>query len=460
MLTGIVLKAHPTNEQKETLSQWMGSAKFIWNAKCDENDYLCCFARKYLPVGTFPEIDQTFSQYKNETLSPWLFKCPSQILRNSASCWYTTYKNFIKGLCGKPKRKRKSDSASVHLTKELFFFEKENGVMRLFIGTKRNNIGFLRIKMHKSFNTPNSLRIKRKNGCYTVSFCYEDGVNEEKFCDQKDHLKYLKEETREKLKEITIGIDRGIKRPVQAGVTLFDLTIEQKKKKNLKDRYIKKCQKRLAKQSKTSKRRRKTKQKIAKAHQKIANIRKDFCHKTSRSIVDNEKHKVIVLEDLKTQNMTKKPAPKKDPVTGKWAENKRKSKADLNKSILDKNWFQFETYLKYKAYRAQKALFKVPAHYTSQECADCGHTHPDNRKTQENFVCGSCGHSENADKNAAEVIKKRAINLILHSGTELSSRGVLLDSGRGATCKTPEANATGARGKETSKKKKLAVIAA
>ena len=75
------------------------------------------------------------------------------------------------------------------------------------------------------------------------------------------------------------------------------------------------------------------------------------------------------------------------------------------------------------------------APFTSQECADCSHIHPDNRKSQELFKCENCGHTDNADKNAAEVIKKRAIKLILNSGTELSKRGVLLDSGRGAKVK-------------------------
>ena len=41
------------------------------------------------------------------------------------------------------------------------------------------------------------------------------------------------------------------------------------------------------------------------------------------------------------------------------------------------------------------------------------------------FLCERCGHSDNADRNAALVIKKRAINLILDSGTELSDKGVL-----------------------------------
>lgn len=101
----------------------------------------------------------------------------------------------------------------------------------------------------------------------------------------------------------------------------------------------------------------------------------------------------------------------------------------------------------------------MPAPHTSQECVDCGHTHPDNRKNQETFSCVSCGHSGNADENAAEVIKKRAINLILDSGTELSKRGVLLDSGRGAVSKSSDAIATDANSKEASKKKRQAIAA-
>ncbi|MCL4485666.1 MAG: transposase, partial [Nitrospirae bacterium] len=34
----------------------------------------------------------------------------------------------------------------------------------------------------------------------------------------------------------------------------------------------------------------------------------------------------------------------------------------------------------------------------------CGHAAPENRKTQEAFVCGVCGHAENADVNAAKNI--------------------------------------------------------
>lgn len=80
----------------------------------------------------------------------------------------------------------------------------------------------------------------------------------------------------------------------------------------------------------------------------------------------------------------------------------------------------FETLLKYKMEKACKPLFKVAPHHTSQECACCGYTHPGNRKTRAGFKCLSCGHADNADHNAALVIRKRAIQLIKDSGTELA----------------------------------------
>ena len=104
-MQGIRLRAYPTDEQKLTLSAWMGCAKTIWNAKCAEERYMSSYSRKYYPIGTYAPIDQTYSQYKNKELTPWLFDCPSQVLRNSAVNWYDTYWKFIKGECGKPKIK-------------------------------------------------------------------------------------------------------------------------------------------------------------------------------------------------------------------------------------------------------------------------------------------------------------------------------------------------------------------
>ena len=462
MLMGIRLQARPTNKQKKSLSQWMGCARFVWNAKCQEDKYLSTFAQKYMAIGTYAPFDQKYSQYKDRKLSPFLFECPSQILRNSASNWFSTYKDFLKARSGKPKFKRKDSSGSIHLTKELFSFESDEGGRKaLKIGTKKFDIGVLDLNYHRDFKEPKSLYIKKKAGSWWVSFCYDDDLKEEELIGQKEHLKYLSSKSKEDLLERTIGIDRGIARPVQAGSSVFDFTDSQKRSKSRKERYLKKYQRRLSRQKKGSKRRERTKTKIAKSHQKISAIRKDFCHKTTSSLVKSSKQ-IFILEDLKTSNMTRRAKPKRCENTGSYKSNRGRAKSGLNKAILDKGWHQIELFLSYKTYRAGKVMFKVPAFYTSQECANCSHTHPDNRKSQSIFSCVSCGYRANADENAALVISKRAINLIKDSGTELSKRGVLLGSGCGAISKTRRAKASSAGGKEASKKtrKEVALAAA
>jgi transposase len=61
-------------------------------------------------------------------------------------------------------------------------------------------------------------------------------------------------------------------------------------------------------------------------------------------------------------------------------DKKVKQKSGLNRSILGQSWHRLEAYTKYKAHRANKAFFKVAAHHTSQECAECEHVHPGNRQ--------------------------------------------------------------------------------
>lgn len=458
LLTGIKLRANPTSNQKLVLSQWMGCARSIWNAKVDEERYYRTFARKYYPIGTYAPLDQKTSQFKSKELSPWLYQCPSQILRNSAVNWYQTYQKFMKGACGRPKRKPKTDKGSIYLTREVFHFDRcEDGNLRLFIGTKTNNIGYLSFKAHRKFEIPNSLYVRKERGQYTVSFCYENGKNEVELSSNAEHLAFLQGSTKEYLEESVIGVDRGVAIPAHAGSMTFDFCDNQKKKMTKVDRYIKRLQRKLARQTKGSNRRNKTMHRIATHHAKKANIRNDFAHKTSRSLVDSQA-KVIVFEALSTSRMTRKPKAKQNEQ-GRYVSNKAKQKAGLNKSILNVGWHIIETYTKYKAYQAGKAVFKIPAPYTSQECAQCDHTHPDNRKSQELFVCGNCGNTDNADNNASLVIKKRAINLILDTGTVLSDDGVLRtqsDSGRGGNRKTSRAKSSTSGVQRSVKKEKLA----
>ncbi len=434
MIQGIRLQAHPKPAQKKILSQWMGCARYIWNAKNSEEK------QQRLQLNSketknYPKLDQSYAHFKDKEQTPWLFDCPSVILRNSIANWYNTYQDFFKKRCGRPQHKKKDGRGSIYLTRELFSFQKgQDGVTRLFIGSKTNHIGYLPIKNHRTYKVPNSLYIKKRHNKYYVSFCWEDNTTSQEYPSQKEHLKILRKKDKTYLEKHTIGIDRGIARPVQCSNSqaFFDLTHQEKNNKKRLHKQIRRFQKKLSRQKKGSHRRYTTKVRLSHRHSRIAHIRENFCHQVSRKLVNQEKTKIIIFENLGTQRMTRKPKAKKD-VQGKWLKNNARAKAGLNKSILDKSWHLLETYTTYKAQKEGKVVFKVAPHHTSQECAHCHHIHPNNRKSQREFTCISCGHTDNADLNAAQVIKQRAIQLILNSGTELSHRGVLSlsDSGRG-----------------------------
>ena len=70
-------------------------------------------------------------------------------------------------------------------------------------------------------------------------------------------------------------------------------------------------------------------------------------------------------------------------------------------------------FLGYKARRRGKLVIEVAAHFSSQECAACGHIHKDNRISQSEFVCQSCKHTDNADHNAGKVLAKRGVRQLL-----------------------------------------------
>ena len=68
-------------------------------------------------------------------------------------------------------------------------------------------------------------------------------------------------------------------------------------------------------------------------------------------------------------------------------------------------FYQLRTFIEYKAMRAGVAVISVNPRNTSRTCSLCGHCEKSNRKSQDKFLCKSCGHTANADENAARNIR-------------------------------------------------------
>ena len=150
------MRAWPTAHQKQVLSQWMGCSRLIYNGKCDEQDYFYKFrCRVPALVGEKIPVDAAYAQFKTEQ-SLFLRKCPSEILRGSAFTWYNAMQRFFSGVSERPVRKRKGARESMWLTRELFSLTQDPVTKKwqLFIGKKKNNIGFLSFEAHRELLVP------------------------------------------------------------------------------------------------------------------------------------------------------------------------------------------------------------------------------------------------------------------------------------------------------------------
>jgi putative transposase len=153
-------------------------------------------------------------------------------------------------------------------------------------------------------------------------------------------------------------------------------------------------QQRLSHKKKGSRNRKKAQHHLSQAHTKLRNTRHDFLHKTSTTLAKN--HSYIVMEDLKVKNMTRSAK-----GTQEQPGRNVKAKSGLNRSIAQQAWSTFRNLLAYKLNHLNGELRLVDPRYTSQTCPQCLTTDRRNRKSQSKFKCISCGHTANADHNAA-----------------------------------------------------------
>ena len=168
------------------------------------------------------------------------------------------------------------------------------------------------------------------------------------------------------------------------------------------------AQQRLARANRGSNNRSLRRETVAARHRKIANCRRDFHHKTARTLVQT--YDLIAVEDLAIANMVRRATPVPDPDNpGQFRPNGAAAKTGLNLSISDAAWGQFVSILRAKAEDAGRTVIEVDPRHTSDRCEACGHAAKENRLTQAVFACHSCGHRAQADEHAARNILRAGL---------------------------------------------------
>jgi putative transposase len=170
-------------------------------------------------------------------------------------------------------------------------------------------------------------------------------------------------------------------------------------------------QRQIARSRRGSRRQRQRRRRVAQLSADVAARRRQDQHTLTAALVSQAA--VVVLEDLRVQAMSASAAGTVD-APGK---NVRQ-KAGLNRALLGQGFGEIRRQVEYKCAWFGRRFLVVPAAYSSQTCAACGHVDAKNRETQAVFRCRHCGHEAHADLNAALVLRQRGAAVITATDTE------------------------------------------
>ncbi len=220
----------------------------------------------------------------------------------------------------------------------------------------------------------NRVRVVRRADGYYAQFCFD--------ADRNEPGEYTGN---------VIGLDLGLKyfyKDQNDNAVVYPQYLRKSEKR------LKKQQRRLSKkfeknQKPQSNNYHKARKRLGRTHLKIQRQRKDWAIKQARCVVHS--NDVIVYEDLKVSNMVKN--------------------HHLAKSINDASWYQFTQWLDYYGKIWDKAVVKVPPHYTSQDCSNCGHRAKKSLSTR-THSCPNCKIELCRDTNAATNILKKGMKVL------------------------------------------------
>ena len=394
-------RLEPTVEQAVVLNNLVGSARFVWNQilaasfeMFAKNEYInaTSLVNKIMDLKNNPDFSFLKSQSNAVSLQ--------QKIRDLASAWsrffdpkvHARYKENKK----KPKKpksfklldgtelqlrplmpqwKRKIDRRdSIRLVQFDKYCRVEGNRVKL-----PNGVGFVKFRKSQDIiGIIKNITISKKSGHWYVSFGCERALDQNPIHPSTS----------------AIGIDLGITKLI---TTSEGQHIKPKNSFKANQIKLAALQRQLSRKVLFSQNWKKQNRKIQKLHHHIANIRHDYLHKITTAISKN--HAMIACEDLKVANMSKS-------ASGTLENKGRnvKAKSGLNKSILDQGWGMMIDMLEYKQHWQGGELIKVNPRYTSQTCSQCQHITKENRQTQAKFECVKCGHTANADVNAAKNI--------------------------------------------------------
>lgn len=358
---------YPTPEQELTLARTFGCARFAYNHMLRLRTD--AWFKEQKKVG-YHETSAALTALKKQPEFEWLNEVSSVPVQQALRHLQTAFGNFWAKRAAYPSFKRKDGPQSAEYTTSAFKWD--GSALKLAKMDAPLSIRWSR-SLPKGC-APTTVTVSRDSaGRYFVSLLCDDTMA-----------------ARPEVSE-SVGIDLGL---THFAILSTGEKIAAPNTFRRKESKLAKLQRRLAKKTKGSSRRKKAKLKVAKLHAEIADSRRDFLHKLSTRLINE--NQVIAVESLSVSNMQK---------------NRR-----LSKSIGDAGWTEFLRQLEYKAHWYGRTLVGIDRWYpSSKRCSDCGHTMSKMPLNVREWTCPECGAIHDRDVNAARNI--------LAAGQAVSARG-------------------------------------
>ena len=379
-------RIYPSSAQITRLENQFSMCRHLYNWALSER--IEAYKSEGRSVGYTEQQNNLLKKVKEQR--PWFKSVQSQVLQDVLHRLDKAYKQFFKRVKnnktpGFPKFKKRGQWDSITYPQHVKRpeYKKETGLV-----VSVSKVGDIRINLHREipwFAKIKTLQIKKEGDKWFACFCVEKEI----FPQPKQGFSPL-------------GIDLGL---IDLYYTSNGDHCGAPKHYRKREKHLARLQRRLAKAPKWSRKWYKLLKAIKRTHYRIRCQRLDYLHTQVNSILSQSSP--IFHEDLKVQNMMRRPKPKQDE-SGKYIRNGACCKSGMNKSMADAGWGIFLNILHYKATWQGKSVFKVPPHYTSQMCPECGIIIKKSLSTRTHRC--ECGYTANRDHAAAQNILRIGLN--------------------------------------------------